>query len=193
MERPGFYFDADMCIGCRTCQVACQDRHRFEPGVLLREVKTYEIGRYPEARVYHLSLSCMHCENPACVVVCPVEAMYRAEDGTVQHDDEKCIGCRKCVKSCPYGAVRYRQSAKKAAKCDACLALRREGRAPVCVDACPMRALEFGSMEELRKRHEGERLVCELPVLPGQDVTKPNILIGAKACMMDDNVREIQI
>jgi hypothetical protein len=56
-----------------------------------------------------------------------------------------------------------------------------------------MRALEFGNMEELRKRHEGERLVQELPVLPDKGVTKPNILIGAKACMMDENVREIQI
>ena len=72
-----------MCTGCRTCQVACKDKNRLDVGTLFREVKSYEVGSYPDVTFYHMTMSCNHCENPACVSACPVGAMYVAEDGTV--------------------------------------------------------------------------------------------------------------
>ena len=91
----GFYFDMTACIGCRTCQVACKDKNDLEMGVIFRRLSDFEVGEYPAVQTYHYSGSCNHCEKPECVAACPNAAMYiDEEDGTVQHDDEKCIGCQ---------------------------------------------------------------------------------------------------
>ena len=98
----GFYVDLASCIGCKTCQVACKDRRDIQvAGPRLRRVDTFECGTYPEVAMFHLNLSCNHCESPACVANCPTGAMYKDDDGTVQHDDEACIGCQTCVNSVP--------------------------------------------------------------------------------------------
>ena len=83
----GFYFDMTRCVGCRACQVACKDRNNLDIGLLFRYAKTYETGSFPKVGMYNYSGSCNHCEHPACVTVCPTGAMYKAEDGTVIHDD----------------------------------------------------------------------------------------------------------
>lgn len=70
--------------------------------------------------MFHLNLSCNHCESPACVANCPTGAMYKDDDGTVQHDDEACIGCQTCVNSCPYGAPQFIEEDKIVQKCDTC-------------------------------------------------------------------------
>ena len=67
----GFYFDMTRCVGCRACQVACKDRCNLDLGVLFRYAKTYETGSFPKVGMYNYSGSCNHCENPACVTVCP--------------------------------------------------------------------------------------------------------------------------
>ena len=100
----GFYFNQQMCIGCRTCQVACKDKNDLEVGYLFRRVESFEVGEFPAPATFHYSGACNHCHTPACVEVCPAGATYiNEEDGTVQHDDEACIGCGYCVKACPYG------------------------------------------------------------------------------------------
>ena len=104
MGRKGFYYDQSACIGCRTCQAACKNKNQLEVGTLFRQVHTFETGQYPAPKSYHYAATCNHCENPACVAVCPNAAMFIDEaDGTVQHDDTKCIGCQYCVNACPYG------------------------------------------------------------------------------------------
>ena len=103
----GFYFDMTRCVGCRACQVACKDRNDLDIGLLFRYAKTYETGSFPKVGMYNYSGSCNHCENPACVTVCPTGAMYKAEDGTVIHDDDMCIGCKACMNICPYGAPKF--------------------------------------------------------------------------------------
>ncbi|MBR5474133.1 MAG: 4Fe-4S binding protein, partial [Lachnospiraceae bacterium] len=98
MEQHGFYFDMTRCIGCRTCQIACKDRWSIQAaGLRTRRVETYEVGDYPNARIYHLSVSCNHCSNPACMRSCPSGAMFKAEDGTMRYDESLCIGCGSCV------------------------------------------------------------------------------------------------
>lgn len=179
MGRKGFYYNQNACIGCRTCQIACKDKNDLDVGTLFRHVTSYETGTFPEAHVYHYAATCNHCEDAACVAVCPNAATYYDEnDGTVQHDDEKCIGCQYCVKACPYGVPQYIADIQKTHKCDACIGLRSTGEQPACVAACPMRALDFGDIEEVRKAHPDA--VDQIAVLPEASQTNPSVAIGAK-------------
>ena len=171
----GFYVDVQRCIGCRTCQVACKDRHNLQAaGPRTRRVGSFECGTYPEVGMFHLTVSCNHCDDPACVAGCPTGAMFKSDDGTV---DDRCVVCRNCMITCPYGAPQFDEDENMIVKCDACKALREDGRNPVCVDACPMRAIEFGDADELRAKH-GDA-VSELPVLPSAATTQPNLLLHA--------------
>ena len=174
----GFYVDLASCIGCKTCQVACKDRRDIQvAGPRLRRVDTFECGTYPEVAMFHLNLSCNHCESPACVANCPTGAMYKDDDGTVQHDDEACIGCQTCVNSCPYGAPQFIEEDKIVQKCDTCRALREAGHAPVCVEACPARALDFGPVGDMEKL--GER--AAIAPFPRPEATVPNMFVKPSA------------
>lgn len=173
MGSLGFFFDMQSCSGCRTCQIACKDRNDLPIGMLFRRVRTFETGTYPSAKMYHASTSCNHCENPACVANCPTGAMQKAEDGTVVHDDGVCIGCETCVNSCPYEVPVLDESLGIARKCDACASLREAGGNPACVDACLMRCLHFGDLDELVATY-GADAMSELPFLPSADTTAPN-------------------
>jgi len=188
----GFYFDVNMCIGCRTCQVACKDKNDLDVGANYRRVHTVETGSYPEARRFHFSGACNHCKNAKCVTGCPTMAMHYGEDGTVQHDDTKCIGCRYCTWNCPYGAPQYIEDKGVSGKCDSCKDLRDAGGNPVCVDACLMRCLHFGDIDELRAEY-GPDLVQELPILPASNITNPSLLVNPKPCSLNENYREMEI
>ncbi len=185
MAQLGFYVDSTKCTGCRTCQVACKDKNRLDIGLQFRKAKSYVIGEYPNVKGYSVSLSCNHCENPACVANCPTGATYKTEEGPVLHDDEICIGCETCAKSCPYEHPKLILELGVVHKCDTCYAIRKAGGNPVCVDACTMRALDFGDMDELRAKY-GDGLVSELPTMPSASITSPNLLIKAKECMMEE-------
>ena len=188
----GFYFDMTRCVGCRACQIACKDKNRLDVGTILRTAKTYSVGKFPAVKTYSYSASCNHCENPACVANCPVGAMYKAEDGTVLHDKELCIGCQTCVNVCPYQAPQFIAAENKVTKCDACAYLRAKGMNPACVDACPSRALDFGDLDELRAKY-GDDLVSDLPILPDSSVTGANILIKVKECASSGESKELPL
>lgn len=189
----GFYVDLQRCIGCRTCQVACKDRRDLQSaGPRPRRVDSFECGTYPDVSLFHLALSCNHCDEPACVAGCPTAALHKADDGTVQYDADRCVVCRNCMTVCPYGAPQHDEDTNLIAKCDACKALRDAGRNPVCVDACPMRAIEFGELDELRAAH-GDDLTSELPVLPSADVTHPNLLLRPSAGALREDFREVTL
>ena len=129
-------------------------------------------------------------DKDCCVTVCPTGAMYKAEDGTVIHDDDMCIGCKACMNICPYGVPKYDEVKKITRKCDACASLRAKGENPACVDACPSRALDFGEREELIAKY-GPDLVKDLPILPDSKLTNPNTLIKAKPCALEEDFREL--
>ena len=188
----GFYFDTTRCAGCRVCQIACKDRMDLQgAGPLPRRVTTFETGAYPHALLYQMSLGCNHCENPACVKVCPTGAMYKDPDsGVVLHDDNVCIGCRSCMMACPYGAPQYEEETAHIIKCDSCKALREAGMNPVCVDACMMRALDFGDLEELKARY-GSDLSQYIPAIISSDVTSPNLLIKVSSAASRDDFTEV--
>lgn len=187
----GFYVDVTRCIGCRACQVACKDKNRLEVGTLYREVRSYTVGTFPEVDGYSYSFGCNHCESPICLKNCPTGAIYKAADGTVVQDQSKCIGCRMCVMSCPYGQPKYNENEGVSGKCDGCYGLREAGSAPACVAGCPNRALDFGDMDELRAKYGADAIDAGLPVLPSADGTAPNLLIKAKECALSEDYREL--
>ena len=175
----GFYVDMTSCIGCRTCQEACKDRHDIhEVGPRPRRVDSFECGTYPDVAMFHHVMSCNHCDDPACGKGCPTAALRKDEEGVVVHDDSLCVLCRNCMTVCPYGAPQLDELAQKIVKCDTCKDLRAAGKSPVCVAACPMRAIDFGDVEELRAKY-GDDLVDELPYLPTASWTHPNVFYKA--------------
>ncbi len=185
MTQYGFYFDASKCTGCKTCMVACKDKNNLPVGMNFRRVTEFSGGNWRQDRAtgawhqdafaYYLSISCNECSDPACVKVCPTKAHFkRAEDGLVLIDPKKCIGCGACLAACPYGAPQLDREARKMRKCDTCLDRREKGLNPVCVDACPQRALDFGPIDELRKKY-GD--CAAIAPLPDASVTKPNLVI----------------
>ena len=184
MSQKGFFIDVSRCAGCRTCSVACADLKNMPVGLNLRRVIEYEGGSWrknwdgtwrQDVYAYYVSMGCNECTDPACVKVCPTGAHFkRAEDGLVVLDTAKCIGCGMCAKACPYGVPQLDKKAMKMRKCDGCLERTQKGGMPVCVESCPERALDFGDIEELRKKHG---VVDAIAPLPSGEATKPSIVI----------------
>ena len=190
MTQFGFYFNQEDCIGCKVCQVVCCDRNDLAPGITFRRVESYETGSYPDATLYHYSLTCNHCASPACVANCPSGAMQKdPDDGTVFIDYAECIGCGTCVKSCPYGVPVLQEDKGTSGKCDGCKPFRDAGQNPVCVDACVMRAIEWGDIEELRAKH-GDA-VSDLPILPSSSETNPSLLVTPKEAALNEQFKPV--
>lgn len=186
MTRMAFYFDSARCVGCKTCQVACKKKNNLPAGINYRRVDSYETGTYPNSTFYHLSHACNHCEDPACVRNCPTGAMYKDEqDGTVQHNDETCIGCGSCVIACPYDAPSIIPGLGIAGKCNACIDTREEDGAPTCVASCGMRALAFGPYDELAAAHPDA--VDKIAPMPDPAITSPGIFINAREDTLSDD------
>ena len=184
MTQKGFYIDLTRCAGCRTCSVACADLNNTPVGLNLRRVIEFEGGSWKKSAegtwrqdvfAYYVSIGCNECADPACVKVCPTKAHFkRAEDGLVVIDQEKCIGCGMCARACPYGVPQLDAKRGKMLKCDGCVARTSRGMMPVCVESCPERALEFGDIDELRRKHG---LVDSVAPLPDAGITRPSIVI----------------
>ena len=184
MTQKGFYIDLTRCAGCRTCSVACADLNNTPVGLNLRRVIEFEGGSWKKSAegtwrqdvfAYYVSIGCNECADPACVKVCPTKAhLKRAEDGLVVIDQEKCIGCGMCARACPYGVPQLDAKRGKMLKCDGCVARTSRGMMPVCVESCPERALEFGDIDELRRKHG---LVDSVAPLPDAGITRPSIVI----------------
>jgi len=172
----GFYFDQTRCTGCFTCIVACKDWNDVDAGpASWRRVKTMEKGKYPDLFVAFLSATCYHCVEPECVSACPVNAISKRElDGVVVVDREACLGkdnCELCLQVCSYDAPQFgAEENAKMQKCDFCLDRLAEGKKPVCVDACPLRAMDAGPIEELMAKYgdirEAEGFVHSEKLIP---------------------------
>ena len=146
--------DLNRCIGCLSCSVACKMENNIPIGSF--NIKVDRIGptpkqegsRFPDVEMYFLPLMCQHCEEPQCVLVCPSEALYKAADGAVLLDSEKCDGCEACIDACPYGLVYFNPRENVAGKCDLCHHRVVRGQVPACVSQCVGRALAFGDLDD---------------------------------------------
>ena len=172
-KKLGLVIDLDTCVGCHACAVSCKQWNAeatgpdetpygaAPSGVWFNRVHSYEVapttacGGAPAqpAMTLHFPRSCLHCETPACVTVCPTGASFkRAEDGIVLIDEDKCIGCKLCSWACPYGAREYSEVEGVMKKCTLCVDriynenIPEESRQPACVQACPTRARHFGDL-----------------------------------------------
>lgn len=182
MSQHGFFFDQSRCTGCRTCAVACKNWHGLPPGPLkYLRIYEYEKGSFPNVRIHFQWIPCYHCEEPVCVANCPGEAIYKeAKYGAVLIDSEKCDGCRLCYDVCQYGAPVFEsdETGVKAQKCDMCIDRLDIGELPICVLACPTRALDFGPLNTLSVRY-GERR--DLEDIPSSRTAKPAIVFKPRA------------
>ena len=174
----GFFIDSARCTGCKTCELACKDYKNLTPEVSFRRIYEYAGGDWQEDNgvwqqnvfAYYLSIACNHCEDPACTKVCPSGAMHKRDDGFVVVNEAVCIGCRYCHMACPYGAPQYNADKGHMTKCDGCHERVAEGKKPICVESCPLRALDFGPIAELRAKHGqlAQWPRCRRRTLPGR-------------------------
>jgi anaerobic dimethyl sulfoxide reductase subunit B (iron-sulfur subunit) len=145
-KQYGFSYSPARCVQCHTCELACKSSHDIEPWVQWRHVGETWNGKYPDVTRTFFSLACMHCEEPACMTVCPTGAITkREEDGIVIVDREKCNGCRDCLEACPFDVPQFGKDGIMQ-KCDFCI---NNGGIPVCAESCPSGALKYGVLDEL--------------------------------------------
>ena len=149
--------DLNRCVGCLACSVACKAVNGVPVGSFWN--KTLRIGPQnsiqgsngasdPDAYMYFLTVQCQHCKNPECVKVCPTEASHVLEDGTVQIDKSKCIGCQFCAMACPYNVRYLNEEERVVEKCTLCEQKVAQGELPQCVSQCGGRARFFGDLDK---------------------------------------------
>ncbi len=163
----GVLVDTRRCVNCKSCQIACKSwwdnetdpttfKTNFTPQTWCY-VGEHESGSYDagDASVVFTKRQCMHCEDPTCVSVCPMNgtdtpAMQKLADGPVVLNHDNCIRCQMCVNNCPFGVPKFSTEENQVRKCVFCYGRTREGRAPACVDTCPTGALQFDTLENIR-------------------------------------------
>ncbi len=164
MEK-AMLIDPSRCMACRGCQVACKQWNQL-PAEETSFQGTYENPPRLSANTWMRitfqeketekgvkwffgNQRCMHCTDAACEISCPVGAIYHTEEGTVNIDYEKCIGCNYCVANCPFGVVSFDRKTNYPNKCTFCYDRLSDGYQPACSGACPTGAIHFGDRSEI--------------------------------------------
>ncbi len=189
MTRYAFVIDQRKCIGCHACTVACKAEHDVPIGVYRTWVKYIEKGEFPNSRRYFLVNRCNHCTDAPCVTICPTKALFKRDDGIVDFDSSRCIGCKSCMQACPYDALYIDPYSHTAAKCNYCAHRTEVGLEPACVIVCPEHAIIAGDMED--PNTEIAQLIAREPVRvrkPEQG-TRPNVYyLGAEEAAINPEV-----
>ena len=158
--------DLRKCMACRGCQAACKQWNELEgeetanrgsyenpPDLSAKTwtvIKFREIEQNGRLKWLFSRWGCMHCLYPACVTVCPTEALYKTEEGPVLYDESRCIGCQYCVNACPFSIPRFDwEKEKMVRKCTECPSRIVNGLEPACVKSCPPGALSMSDREEI--------------------------------------------
>jgi len=154
MRGAGFVLDLGRCVGCGACVLGCRLSNAWPAGVSWRRIVPFNLDRRGGGPTYHLSLSCHHCERPACVNACPAGAYTKRSDGVVVLNEERCIGCRYCEMACPFDAPSYDGAAGVMTKCHLCSERIDSRLQPACVAACPTEALTFRGRNGVEREKE---------------------------------------
>ena len=211
-KRYAMAIDLNKCIGCRRCVYACVMENNQARNLQIEWIRVVAVERseFPELvgsqedyayaplpDMVYIPVSCMHCDNPPCVMVCPVGATWRESDGIVVIDYGRCIGCRYCMAACPYQARHFNwtkplipvtelnpnmhilgnvpRPPHVVEKCTFCIQRVRSGGLPACVEACPTGARVFGDLNN--PKSPIRRIIEEYGVyrLKGSKGTNPNL------------------
>lgn len=154
MTQYAIVTDLNKCVGCLACSVSCKVVNNVPIGSFWNKV--LRVGPnpstpgadFPNVDLYFLPVQCQHCAEPECVKVCPTGASHKMDDGTVQVDKEKCIGCQFCAMSCPYNVRYLNEDERVVEKCTLCEQKIAQGELPQCVAQCGGRARFFGDAEK---------------------------------------------
>lgn len=200
----GMVVDQERCIGCWSCAVICKSENDLPLGTWWNRILTEgeALDQPVEVRggaleMSWMPLACQHCENAPCVKVCPVGATYHRDDGLVMQDYDRCIGCRYCMISCPYGVRAFNWGAPvrptpydtgmvaprpvgTVEKCTMCVQRIGEDQVPSCVWSCPTGARVFGDLNDadsrvnrLVREREGFELLEEAGTRPAVHYLPP--------------------
>lgn len=142
MKQLGFLVHVEKCLGCRSCEFSCKNEHGYED-TFRRKIHPVAEDGIKGHSFHHFSMACNHCENPACLPVCPESCIKKKQNGIVLIDQAKCSGCGKCVTACPFDAITINPITAKADKCNMCYERQMHSKAPICVSACPVKAIEI--------------------------------------------------
>ena len=171
----GFVIDNRKCIGCHACTTACKSEHQVPVGVNRTWVKYTEKGNFPNTRRIFSVMRCNHCTDAPCVEICPVEALYVRDDGIVDFDNDRCIGCKSCMQACPYDALYIDPENHTAAKCNYCAHRVDIGLEPACVNVCPEHAIISGDMENPNSEIAQLLAMEQVTVRKAAKGTNPNL------------------
>ncbi len=179
-EFYGVLFDANYCIGCRKCEWACNDVNdlpnqpieKFDDKTVFKEIRDTKPHNYTVVNSFnvddrkdpiYVKKQCMHCNQPACASACLTAAMKKTVKGPIIWRENKCMGCRFCMLSCPFDIPKfeYDSANPKISKCTMCFERLKKGERPACVKICPEEALIFGTRRALIK--EARRRIHNKP------------------------------
>jgi Fe-S-cluster-containing dehydrogenase component len=175
MVNYGFVIDNRKCIGCHACTVACKSEHDVPIGVNRTHVKYIEKGIYPDVTREFSVHRCNHCEDSPCTTICPTTALFKRDDGIVDFDDERCIGCKSCMQACPYDALYIDPNKGTAAKCNYCAHRIEHSYEPSCVIVCPTEAIISGDLDDPNSSISGYLTEHETTVRKPESGAKPNV------------------
>ena len=172
----GIIVNVDECIGCHACFIACKQENQVSPNIQWNRIRKVE--NREKNIINYFRASCQHCEDPACLKVCPMKAVYKGPHGEILIDQDKCIACKACLAACPYGMPMFNDQKLtsyfgekqplfspsnpptknaqpgKAEHCTLCSHRLAKGKEPACVEICPAKALtlvDFDAPTEKQK------------------------------------------
>ena len=161
-DAVGMLYDTTLCIGCKTCVVACHEANDLppdnrdnplhdQPRALNDRTKNIIKLYQEDGQRSYIKQQCMHCIDPACAAACMIGSFQKREHGIVTWDPNRCIGCRYCQVACPYNVPKFEWDtpAPRIIKCEMCNHLIAEGKQPACCEVCPRGAVIYGTYEEL--------------------------------------------
>ena len=201
MTKLGIAINLERCVGCNTCANACKMQNNVPSGMRWNRVLTEgcdvedgALGEFPNLSRGYLPVACQHCENPACLRVCPTGATYKDDKGRVEVDYEKCIGCRMCMAACPYNARVFNWNDPKrepdfnsgdkdvpvrgkgvVEKCTLCKERTDRGEEPMCVKCCPVKARTFGDLDDPNSEISKLVVARKAGVLLEEQGTRPQV------------------
>lgn len=182
----GFAIDQRTCIGCHACTVACKTEHEIPVGQFRTWVKYVDKGEYPSTTREFGIMRCNHCTDAPCVTICPTKSLFKRDDGIVDFDSERCIGCKSCMQACPYDAIYIDDETHTAAKCNFCAHRIDSGLEPACVTVCPTHSIWVGDLDDPDSGISQLLATNETSVRAPEQGTEPNVFyLAADQSVLD--------